>query len=114
MLTLWLFFKVKLFLKKIISSCLYSAALAVRVCVAFSTQIKEGSHPIRGNLVNVADTVPSAYLQLVLNNRKPGEMSSPIITPGLFFPSSPYSILAPRSKDGMLNHDLISEGASRV
>lgn len=54
---------------------------------------QSGSHPVRGNVVNVADTVPSAYLQLVLNNRKPGEMSSPIIASGLFPPSSPYSIL---------------------
>lgn len=66
-------------------------------CVAFSSQFKEGSHPVRGNVVNVADTVPSAYLQLVLNNRKPGEISSPVITPGLFFPSSPYSIQGPTS-----------------
>lgn len=51
------------------------------------------SRTVRGNIVNVVDTVPSAHLQLVLNNRKPGEMSSPIITLGLFFPSSLYSIL---------------------
>ncbi len=54
---------------------------------------QRGSRPVRGNIVNVVDTVPSAYLQHVLNNRKPGEMSSPVITSGLFFLSSPYSIL---------------------
>lgn len=45
---------------------------------------QRGSRPVRGNIVSVADTVPSAYLQLVLNNRKPGEMSSPIIMPACF------------------------------
>lgn len=54
---------------------------------------QSNSHPVRGNIVNVADTVPSAYLQLVLNNRKPGEMSSPVIMWGLFLSSCPYSFL---------------------
>lgn len=74
-----------------LSLSLFLAELAC-VCGFFSAD-QRGSHPVRGNIVNVADTVPSAYLQLVLNNRKLGEMSSPIITSGLFFPSCPYSIL---------------------
>lgn len=82
------------------------------MCDCFSAD-QSHTHAARGNIVNVADTVPSAYLLHVLNNRKPGEMSSPIITSGLFFfPGLPISYsggkLAPTSKAGMLNLDLIS------
>lgn len=91
----------------------------LEVCVTFSLLDQRGSHPLTRNIVNVTNIVLSACLRLVCNNRKPEQMSSPIITPSLFFPSSSLHIvfpgkLAPRSKAGMLKFDLISEGASRA
>lgn len=56
---------------------------------SISQQMKESSRPVRGNVDNVPDNVPSSYLRRVPNNRKSGEMSSPVITAGLFSPFLP-------------------------
>lgn len=54
------------------------------VCVWLFHNTSKTRSPSRGHIVNVADTVPSDYLQYGLNNRKQREMSSLVITLGLF------------------------------
>lgn len=55
------------------------------ICAAAVDRSKQQSHSERKHCVNACDTVPSAYLLHVLNNRNSGGMSSPINTSALLF-----------------------------